>query len=544
MWGTEDVMSRSRATTIVSLVTLAAVVFLTALDQTVVVTALLPMAQTLGLTAHDLSALSWVISGYLLGYVIVMPLMGRVADLLGRRRILLVCLGVFAGGSLLCAEAPRLAVWWDFTNLQAMGVHLQHPALSWLVIARFIQAVGGGAVVPITLAESGALFGAHRRSIALGFISGVTEAGGALGPLYGAIILEKWPLTWSRYPAPWMWLFLLNVPLVVLLAVLIWRTWPARSLDAAVDAGDQPAGARATIDWLGAVVLGGALLCLSLGLSQQAGAMITLSTAQQATHNPYLLAAAAGLLIAFVMIERRQPEPLIPLRFFQSGTFTASAVLSLFVGIVLVVALVNVPIFAYAVLGESYLAAGLLLLRLTVMIPVGAFAGGWLVAHLGTRTVGVGGTLVIVAGFLVMGQWTPGTHGALLTAGTAVTGLGFGLVLAPISTTALQTMVTARFGQAASISTTLRMVGMMLGLAALTSWEISRFQQRFAILRAMPPGPNCSFDCLATRLETAVKAASAQAMAETFIVAAVLAGVALISALWLRPQGRMIAASE
>lgn len=534
------IAAERRGTVTVHLITLALVVFLTALDQTVVVTALLPMAQSLGLTAHDLSALSWVVSGYLLGYVIVMPLMGRVADLWGRRRILLVCLGIFAAGSLLCVEAPRLVTWWDFSGLQHIGLHIQHPALTWLVLARFIQAVGGGAVVPVALAETGASFGVQRRSIALGFISGVTEAGGALGPLYGALILEKWPLTWARYPATWMWLFLLNIPFVIVLALLLWWSWPPRPGATSPAVSDTPIVGEESrsIDWFGAIILGVSLLCLSFGLSQEAGAMIALSTVQHASHNPYLIVAAIALLFGFVAVEARQPVPLIPLQLFRSKTFTASAVLSLFVGIALIVALVNVPIFAYAVLGKSYLAAGLLLLRLTVMIPIGAFAGGWLVAHMGSRPVGIVAAIIIAAGFVLMSRWTMATDAVVLTVGTAVTGLGFGLVLAPISTTALQTLAKARFGVAAAISTTLRMVGMILGLAALTSWEIRRFQQLFAILRATPPGPNCSFDCQAMRITTSVQTASAQAMAETFLVTAVIAAIALIPAAFLSGRAR------
>jgi MFS family permease len=514
---------------LLQLLTLATVVFLTALDQTVVVTALLPMGQSLGLTQHDLPTLSWVISGYLLGYVIVMPLMGRVADLWGRRRLLLICLAVFAAGSLLCAEAPRLALWWDLANLQKVGMQVQHPALIWLILARFIQAVGGGAVIPIALAASGTLFGPRRRSLALGFIGGVTEAGGALGPLYGAVILEKWPITIGMYPDKWMWLFLLNVPLVLLLGGLLWWSWPSESRNSASDIAE-----RATIDWPGAVLLGGALLCLSLGLSQQAGAMIDLASAQQAAHHPYLLAAAVALLLGFIALEARQPAPLIPLNFFRSGTFTASGLLSLLVGMVLVVALVNVPIFAYAVLGQSYLGAGLTLLRLTVMIPLGAFAGGWLVSHIGSRSVGVAGAAVIAIGLFLMSRWTADSVGAPLTLATVVTGLGFGLVLAPISTTALHTTAVTRFGVAAAISTTLRMIGMILGLAALTSWEISRFQQLFAQLRAAPPGTSCDFACQAHRIGSAVKLASSQAMAETFLVAAIVAALALLPALYLR----------
>jgi MFS family permease len=286
-------------------------------------------------------------------------------------------------------------------------------------------------------------------------------------------------------------------------------------------------------------VLGGALLCLSLGLSQQAGAMIQLPTEQQAAHNnPYLLAGATVLFVVFVAVEARRSVPLVPLGFFRSGTFSASSMLSLLLGVVLIVALVNVPLFAYAVLGESHLGAGLTLLRLTVMIPVGAFIGGWLVSHVGARWVAISGMAVIVAGFLLMSRWTTHTEGLLLTAGTVVAGFGFGLVLPPISATALQTTESARFGVAAAISTTLRMVGMILGLAALTSWEINRFQQLFARFRAVPAGMTCPVECQIELIKDAVQRASAQAMAEIFVAAAVMAGLALLPALLLRsPRG-------
>jgi hypothetical protein len=172
------------------------------------------------------------------------------------------------------------------------------------------------------------------------------------------------------------------------------------------------------------------------------------------------------------------------------------------------------------------------------MIPLGAFAGGWLVARLDARRVAVAGVVVIVLGFLVMSRWVPHAGGLIITLGTAVAGLGFGLVLPPISTTALETTASARFGVAAAVSTALRMVGMILGLAALTSWEINRFQQLFAQLRAVPPGGDCPFQCQIERLQTALQQASAQAMAEAFMVAAVVGGLALLPALWLRlPRG-------
>lgn len=520
---------------------LGIVVFFTALDQTVVITALLPMSMSLGVTTQDLPALSWVISGFLLGYVIVMPLMGRVADIWGRRKMMFICLAVFSVGSIMCVEAPRLAQLWDFSHLNVIGINPEHPALAWMITARFIQAVGGGAIVPIALATSGSLFSAAKRSVALGFITGVTEAGGALGPLYGAIILEKWPLLVGAYTEPWMWLFLLNLPIIAILCLLIWWLWPKTSRvseeeSLARSTSQNPASTTEdsrSVDWLGAIVLGAALLCLSVGLSQQAGAMIELPTEEVAANNPYLLAGAVVLTLLFIAIERKHKAPLIPLELFRSPIFSASAILSLLVGIILIAALVNVPIFAYAVLGKTHLAAGLLLLRLTIFIPIGAFLSGLMVARFGARATGALSAIVMAGGCYLIGQWTPESSEAFMTLGTFVTGFGFGLALAPISTTALQTVSSNRFGIAAAVSTSMRMIGMILGLAALSTWEIRRFQQLFAELRNTPPPPGCDFVCIATRMESSVKLASSQAMAETFLAAAAVAGLAIVVSLFL-----------
>ncbi len=538
------------------LLMLGLLVFITALDQTVVVTALLPMSQTLGLGPQQLPSLSWVISGFLLGYVIVMPLMGRVGDIYGRRKLMLISLGVFTVGSILCVEAPVLAKLWHMSQLQRFGINTEHPALSWMIFARFIQAVGGGAVVPIALATTGSLFPSEKRSIGLGFISGVTEAGGALGPLYGAIILEKWPIFFAHYTEPWMWLFLLNIPLVAILCVLVWWLWPKESVAGVSGSDISPALETASvnglhltgqdlhqnrsIDWFGAILIGAALLCLSLGLSQQAGAMVELSTEDVAGHNPYMLAVAAVLFISFVIVQKRREVPLIPMELFKSRVFSASSVLSLLVGVVLIAALVNVPIYAYAVLGKSHLAAGLLLLRLTIMIPIGAFIAGFLVTHLGSRLTAIGSCIVMAIGCYLISQWTPASTSMQLTVATVVAGLGFGLALAPISTTALASVRESQFGIAAAISTSARLIGMILGLAALSTWEIQRFQQIFAELRAAPAPEGCDFFCIAGRMEGIIKGATSQAMAEMFVAVAVVSLLGVVVALFLSGRAKAV----
>jgi MFS family permease len=207
-------------------------VFFTAMDQTVVVTALPPIVTDLNIGATKLDHAAWIISAYLLGFVIAMPLMGRVSDIYGRRRIFLLCLGIFGVGSILCGLAPIFGNMWDLGFLNAINIDTSSPGLIWLIAARFIQAVGGGAVVPVAMAIAGDFYGEQRRGLALGIIGAVTEAGGVVGPLYGALIVQQFG---------WQYIFYFNIPIVIGLMIAAWRLIPGGTR------------LREGIDWVGAV---------------------------------------------------------------------------------------------------------------------------------------------------------------------------------------------------------------------------------------------------------------------------------------------------
>lgn len=210
-------------------------VFFTALDQTVVVTALPQIILDLHIPFTQLDHAAWIISAYLLGFIIAMPLMGRVSDIYGRRRIFLLCLLIFGVGSVFCGLAPFLGDNVDLSFLSALdAVHLHidtsSPGLIWLIAARLFQAIGGGAIVPVAMAIAGDFYGQERRGLALGIIGAVTEAGGVLGPLYGAVVVQHFG---------WQYIFYLNVPLVIALMIAAWVCIPK---------GDTPArGYR--LDW-------------------------------------------------------------------------------------------------------------------------------------------------------------------------------------------------------------------------------------------------------------------------------------------------------
>jgi EmrB/QacA subfamily drug resistance transporter len=434
-------------------------VFFTALDQTVVVTALPSMFPDLQLSFAQLDQAAWIVSAYLLGFVIAMPLMGRVSDIYGRRSIFLLCLVIFGLGSVFCALAPAMANIFDIGFLSGIGIDTTSQPLIWLVAARLIQAVGGGAIVPIAMAVASDFYGQEKRGLALGIVGAVTEAGGVCGPMYGAIVVEH---------LGWQAIFSLNVPIVIVLLIAGWFFIPR--------------GRRLlqSVDWLGAVLIAASLACLSVGLAQQGTSLSPATTGSSSTNNPVALLLALVFLVAFIIVELKVRWPVVDLANFKRLTFSAASVVSLLVGAALIIAMANIPVYVDAVLQRSVLESGLALLRLTVMIPIGAIIGGWLCNRITCRWVGIIGLLLTAVGFYLMSQWPIRPNEWQLTISTMTAGLGFGLVIAPISTTAINAVRPSQAGVASALVTALRMVGMTLGLSLLTSWALARFQQLFS----------------------------------------------------------------
>ena len=497
-----------------------AAVFLTALDQTVVVTALPQMITDLQIPITQLDRAAWIISGYLLGYVVAMPLMGRVSDMYGRRRVFLICLGIFAFGSLFCGLSPFLGNTLDISFLQNIGIPVDSQGLVWLVAARFVQAAGGGAIVPVAMAVAGDFYGEQKRAMALGLVGLVTEAGGVLGPLYGSVIVQT---------LGWQAIFYLNIPLVAVLCILIWRFVPVST------------HLQERIDIIGALLLGASLVCLSLGLSQEAAQISPIQSAAGSgvtpvQNNPWLIAAALVLLAAFIVLEvfteRRKGWPIVELSLFRRSAFSATSLVSLFVGAALIIAMADIPIFIDTVLGKSPIYSGLALLRLTAMIPIGAILGGWLCPRITCRVTALLGLCLTAIGFWLMHLWPLNVNELQITVSTLTGGLGFGLVIAPIGTTAINAARQRQIGMASSVVTVLRMVGMILGLAALTSWGLGRF--RTLVSQFVPPKGVPAFSpTYNTAYGNYVIGAAHNVYTAIFLAAGILCLIALIPACFL-----------
>lgn len=512
-------------------------VALAAADTYVVVLALTDMMEGVGLTLDSLQRATPIISGFLLGYIAVLPLIGRLADIVSRSRILLVCMGLFVLGSGVTALAVDLDV---------------------LVAGRVIQGVGGGGLVPATLAIVADLWPVGRRGVPLGVVGAVQELGSVLGPVLGAAVLAV---------ADWRAIFWLNVVLGIVLAAalhlitrgtevtkgepvassgragrstlwggllgalsigLLWLALAApRALTSDVTLGLPfvPFGSAShrllTPVALAALVLGVAALVLTrrswwtpLRSGDLPGALL-LGTALGcivltfAAANPEeevvgplgyaLLPVAVIATVLYVWRHRTAADPLVPRGTF-AGRTPWALVVSLLVGVALVSVIVDVPLLARLTTEGGQTHAAMVLVRFLVAVPVGAFLGGWLLSRLGAGYVAGAGLALMAAGLGVMSTWGQGSLDQTVTATVTLVavGLGAGLALAPVNDAALADAPEHAHGTASSLVVVARMIGMVVGLALLTGIGLNRY---YAAIDALPPEQRTSGAAL---IETAM----------------------------------------
>ena len=495
----------------------SAAVALAAADTYVVVLALTDMMAGVGIGIDALQRATPIISGFLLGYIAVLPLIGRLSDLLDRRRILLGCLLVFVVGSAVTALAVEMPV---------------------LVTGRVLQGIGGGGLVPATLALVADLWPADRRGTPLGIVGAVQELGSVLGPVLGAVVLA-----WSG----WRAIFWLNVAAALLLYAVIHLLGsrgpaspaavgqerarrPGRVLvvvvallavlglgvtglalaaptslvtDVALGAPFVPfAGESRVLTPVGVVgltllvvvavltaprwwavlrradLVGALLVAVALG-----SLVLTFASSdpEKEVVGPLgysLLPVGAVALVALAWWHRQADDPLIP-RGVVGARGLRSLVVSLLVGAALVAVVVDVPLLARLTDTYDETGAALVLVRFLLAVPVGALLGGWSLRRLGDGSASGVGLLLAGAGMLVMSGWTLDSVGDTVPATVVlvVVGLGMGLALAPVNNAALADSPADAHGVASSLVVVARMVGMVVGLALLTSIGLNRYYE-------------------------------------------------------------------
>ncbi|MGA5765311.1 MFS transporter [Nonomuraea bangladeshensis] len=441
-----------------------AVVLLAALDAYVVVTVLIEIARDVGVPLNHLERATPIVTGFLLGYIAAMPLLGQLSDRYGRRPLIHACLAVFALGSVLTALAAGETM---------------------VVAGRTVQGIAGGALLPITMALIGDLWEERERPVALGAVGAAQELGSALGPLYGGLLAQIPAFAVAGVElGGWHAIFWVNVPLAALAAVAVHFTVPgrpARPVEGPVEgAVEGPVeGAARRVDAVGGALLALALALLVIGLYNPDPA--------EAFLPPWgapLIAAGAVAAGVFVWWEIRSPVRILDLSGVPKGPLLATLGVSFLAGAALLVTMVFVPFTAQTLLDRDELGAAFVLARFLIALTVGALLGGVLSRRLGERVVAVAGMVVAAAGYGLMSRWPLrlAEAGLAVDATLVVAGLGLGVVIAPVSSAVLRASRADQHGVASAAVVVARMMGMLVGIAAVSAWGFHRFQSLTADL--------------------------------------------------------------
>jgi len=502
--------------------------FLAALDQTIVATALPRIVQEF----HGLEHLSWVIAAYLLASAVVVPIYGKLSDIYGRKPFILSAIVLFLVGSVLSGMSQNM---------------LQ------LVIFRGIQGLGGGAIFANAFAVVGDLFAPAERGRWQGLLGGVFGVSSIIGPTLGG---------WLTDHASWRWNFFINIPTSILAFVAVASLLP----HIAPDRKDR------SIDYAGAVLLTAGLVSLLLALIW--------GGAQYPWSSPVILglfAAALMSLVAFAFVETHAADPILPFSLFTNQIFSVSMAAVFLVGIGMFGAIVFIPLFVQLVLGITATSSGAILTPLTLAFVAGSVTAGQMSSRTGRyKTLAVVGLAIATISLFLMSRMTASTSQASLIVRMVATGLGIGASL-PIFTLAVQNAFDhSKLGIATASSQLFRTIGATVGTAVLGSVLNARLARELGNLAADPfvrlaarvspqihlenadanslqgiltqpgrgaleaqlahlptglqPQGQAAFQAFVTR----ARAAFAVSIAETFLIAGVLMGIAFLVSLFLK----------
>jgi EmrB/QacA subfamily drug resistance transporter len=372
----------------------------------------------------DVSTVQWVVSAYALVFGVLIVTGGRLADMLGRRRIFFIGAAIFAGFSVLGGAAQS-----DI----------------WLIVCRALMGVGGAMMWPAVLGMTYDILPADRAALAGGLIIGSAGFGNAAGPLLGGVLTDV---------LSWRWILFVNLPIAALACFVTWRSVHE----------SKGAGAEEGIDVPGVVTLSVALVALLLALDQ---------VTTWGWSDPRILALFAGcvlFLIAFAFVERRAGErALVPREVMANRAFRAACLTTLCMSAVFFVVLLYLPQFMQKILGYSPLEAGAGLLPLMGVFAIVSFAAGPLYEHIGAKaTVSLGAAAVTLGIFLIslIGR---DSGWAALVPGMVVTGAGIGLFYSAITTAAVTAVDPSRTSLAGGIVYMFQVAGGSVGLGLTTT---------------------------------------------------------------------------
>jgi EmrB/QacA subfamily drug resistance transporter len=388
---------------------------LVALDSTIIATAVPSIVNDLG----GFTQFPWLFSIYLLTQAVTVPLYGKVADLFGRKPVLLFGIGVFLLGSVLCGFAWSMPV---------------------LIVARAIQGIGAGAVQPISMTMLGDLYTLEERARVQGYVTSVWAAASLVGPALGGVFSEY---------ISWRWIFFVNIPFGALAVWMLVRGFH-----------EKVERTKHKIDYAGAGLLTTGCALVLLGLLEGGVAWAWNSL-------PSILIFAVGVLVlvAFVFVERRAAEPVLPMWVFSNRTLVGGNLMALIVGAMLMGLTSYLPTFVEGVIGTGALVAGFALAAMTIGWPIAATLAGRVYMRIGMRDTALIGSFFVIVGAVLVAML--GREAEAWQAGGAafVVGIGLGLSSSPTVVAVQTTVGWQQRGVATGTNMFARSIGSAVGVA-------------------------------------------------------------------------------